>query len=435
MSSPPEASTQNSPVNMESGQSRGGPTQPANRVLWLKKTFRILALASVTFGILVWRRPDQLLHPYIWVEEGTVTLPAFLHHGWLSIFYPVAGYMVLPSKLIFATAASLSFSHLPELTYWLAAAFTFMVVACVAYCPTYLRWPTVCAIAVLLIPTDAEVFAVSEYAFWWGTILVLVSVLWLPTAKKTSLRVALTALGGLSSPLIIPVTVLFLIRACVLRVKREFVILGTAVVVVSTQVACLFLTHNISHKSKILIDPLLLIEKFFGWFVFWSRHSHVGAWRGELIGGVVLCVLAGALLWNRNKLDAGILLLAACLAISIVATLVRVPLDIIHPVLAGPRYFFLPYILLAWLLIQAFCVCGWPGRSVLGILLVFSIHQTVMYGQRFQDTFDWQSEINACAAQTKPYNLPVQFDGSRASAWHVVLDGTQCKQLLSQSLF
>jgi hypothetical protein len=398
-----------------------------------------VGLAIATIVILIWRRPDQLLHPYVWVEEGTITLPAYLHHGWLSLFHPVAGYLVLPSKLIFLTAATLSFAHLPELTYWFTLAFTFFVVACVARCPTYLRWPVACAMAVLLVPTDAEVFAVSEYAFWWGIVLLLVSLLWRPEAGKTWFRGALTVLGGCSSPLVVPLIVLFVARTCVFRTRREYAILAIAIATAAAQIACLLITGNISHHGHtsggVNFDVPMLLEKFFGWFVFWSRHSHIGTWRGVLIGAAVVLITAGTLFRNRKKLDVGVLLVAGCLIVAIMTLIVRVPLAAIHPVLAGPRYFFLPYFLLAWLLIQAAHAAGSWERALVALLLISALHQTLLYGRRYQDPINWQAEIHACAASGKSFILPIQYDGSRATVWKVSLNGDDCRELLSRSIF
>lgn len=397
------------------------------------------ALALATIVILIWRRPDQLLHPYVWVEEGIITLPAYLHHGWLSLFYPVQGYLVLPSKLIFLAAATLSFEHLPKLTYWFTVIFTFFVVACVARCPTYLRWPVACAMAVLLVPTDAEVFAVSEYAFWWGIVLLLVSLLWRSDARGTSFRAVLTVIGGGSSPLIIPLVSLFIVRAFVFRTKREYVILGIAVAIATVQILCLLVTGNILHDASSYgianLNIPILIEKFFGWFVFWSKHSHVGAWRTVLVGVLVILALAGISYRNRKKLDAGTCLLVGGLIIAIAASVARVPLTSIHPILAGPRYFFLPYILLAWLLIRTASDSAVWERSLIVLLLVSALHQTAMYGQRHQDPINWRAEIHACTTSPKPYSLPIQRDGSRATAWNITLSSSECRQLLSRSIF
>jgi hypothetical protein len=54
-------------------------------------------LVGATVVVLFLRRPDQFLSPYIWVEDGTIVLPAFAARGWWSILEPVNGYLICVS--------------------------------------------------------------------------------------------------------------------------------------------------------------------------------------------------------------------------------------------------------------------------------------------------------------------------------------------------
>jgi hypothetical protein len=80
-----------------------------------------IGLAVATIAILAARRPDQFLHPYMWVEDGTQTLPGYLERGWLEVFQPLAGYLVLVSKLMNVAALQLAPLYAPALL----AAFVF----------------------------------------------------------------------------------------------------------------------------------------------------------------------------------------------------------------------------------------------------------------------------------------------------------------------
>src|SRR5260364_84579 len=71
-------------------------------------------------ALLALRRPDELLNPYVWAEDGVVNIRDFIDYGARSIFLTVAGYFVLATKLISVTALSISFKHYPVIANWLA---------------------------------------------------------------------------------------------------------------------------------------------------------------------------------------------------------------------------------------------------------------------------------------------------------------------------
>jgi hypothetical protein len=97
----------------------------------------VVALLVCTLAAMILRRPDQWAAPYVWIEEGTIMLPDFIATGWRALFHPVNGYFLLPTKLILAISATLSFRWLPEIEYWLTLAFTAGVLAAVAFTPTH----------------------------------------------------------------------------------------------------------------------------------------------------------------------------------------------------------------------------------------------------------------------------------------------------------
>jgi hypothetical protein len=189
---------------------------------------RAVAFMFAVFAAMAWRRPDQFLHPYLWVEEGTVFIPQLLQSGWRFLFQPVAGYILLPSKIIFLAAAKISFSNLPQIAYWLTVLFEWSVCLAVAASPTYLRKPTLCAIALLLLPIDSEVYAVTGYAFWFGTILLFLGLLWREDAlDRVKLRAAFVFVGGFSSPMVVPLCIFFAWRSLRANDRREDTITAT----------------------------------------------------------------------------------------------------------------------------------------------------------------------------------------------------------------
>jgi hypothetical protein len=147
------------------------------RVALIPRILELAIFSAVTIVALSLRRPDQFRHPYFWVEDGAI-LGAYSERGFASILEPLNGYHVLATRTLDAVAFKLSILHAPEIAVLLVTAFTAAVVVAVAFSPTHLPWPRSCAIALLIVPTDPEVFAVAEYAFWWAGILLFLALLW-----------------------------------------------------------------------------------------------------------------------------------------------------------------------------------------------------------------------------------------------------------------
>ena len=405
-------------------------SHPIRRWLSSWPAFIVLLVA-----IFIWRRPDQFLHPYVWVEEGTVTLPAYLTEGWKSLFAPMAGYMVVPAKLIFLVAAWLSFAHLPSIEYWLTLIFEVGTLALVAFSPTRLRFPKLAALAIALLPTDSEVFAVSEYAFWWGTIWAFVAIFWDEGDKPRTLwRCVLVAVGGLSSPMAMPIAAILGFRAAALRKRADIVVFAASACVAAAQWATMRMTGALKPPAGMAVDVSAVVTRFFGHFFLASSSVPapvtliVGA--AIVLGGTVFVVV------RRKWRDPYFLMLSACLVASILASATRVPVNVIHPFDAGPRYFFFPYIFLAWLLLYSIPEIGRVPRSLVCVIFAGAFAQFMFHAQRTHERVSWRSELNKCVAVgSAVYPLPIHYDGVQSRMWHVDLTGDQCSDLKSRSIF
>src|ERR1700676_2907779 len=90
---------------------------------------RISALVVITIIVLAYRRPDQFLHPYIWVEDGTLNLSRYAVCGIRCTFWlPIAGFFELIPKLIAIAAFKISIFHAPQISVALTVCFTSAVV-------------------------------------------------------------------------------------------------------------------------------------------------------------------------------------------------------------------------------------------------------------------------------------------------------------------
>jgi len=385
-----------------------------------------IASAAIVFA----RRPDQFLHPYIWVEEGVYTLRFYAESCWGTLFEPLAGYLLTVSKLIDLTAFQLSILWAPEIAAGLAIAFTCAAVVATALSPTHLRWRYACALAAVLAPSTPEVFGTGAYAFWWAGLLLLLALLW--REERQWLRWVYLLVGGLSSPLIGVIMPLFVLRLLVERDRRELMATLVAGAATLAQLVGMHAQAAIGvHAVTAWPSPASLSvipQKFVGAFF------HANAMRP----GVAIAAAIALLAWTlRSRLDRYfVLLVLALIAVAVAMTMRVFPdeLPYIEPFGAGARYFFYPFILLSWILIWLASVAPRPVQAVLAAAFALTL---VLAGPRLSsrhDPLNWKQQVLACA-QADRYELPIHYFGSAKEMWQAKLTGAQCRLLLARSLF
>jgi hypothetical protein len=138
---------------------------------------KAVLLCILITGMLVYRRPDQFSAPYVWVEEMLV-LRDFSEQGLLAVFGTVAGFQYLATRLLLVLSFQSSILHAPAINVALTVAFTCFVALNICFAPTHLRGRFFCAVATLVIPTGAEVYAVAIYTFWWAGLLAILALIW-----------------------------------------------------------------------------------------------------------------------------------------------------------------------------------------------------------------------------------------------------------------
>ena len=382
------------------------------------------------------RRADQYLLAAIWVEDGKFILPEFVNEGAWTLTKPLAGYFLTATKLISVVAYTLSILWAPAIEEVLIVAFTCVVILAVALSPTHLRWPFLCAVAVLLIPTESEVFAVSSYAFWWAGVLLLPALLWDGSRGGGWWRASFIVVGGLSSPAILPVTLLLGLRALVERTRSEAIAFGLAALVSAIQIFGM-LSQNVpvAWLKMAPVLPFLIVQTYVGNF-FYADH-------GAYIGYAAFLALIGWAWAVRSRLDRYFVLL--CLSFVLLSAMIATrnsayPFGFFQSISYAPRYYFYPFIVLAWIMI--FMASVSPRMVQLAAAGVFAAALVVaevvpVNGiglSRRQDPIDWRAHILACA-EAGEYALPIHYIGRADKVWEVRLTGAQCRALLDGSLF
>jgi hypothetical protein len=394
------------------------------------RSAQITALVIASIAILFLRRPDQFLAPAIFAEDGRVILYHYAARGLASIIEPVNGYHILATQLIDLAAFKISLAWTPEISVALVTAFTCAIVIAIALAPTLLPWRFLCALAALLVPSAPENFAVPLYAFWWAGLLLPLALLWDTGRGMTGLRIAFIVIGGLSSPLIVPFAALMALRAIIERNRNELVAAGVALAVAALQVGTMQSTGAMGgalalHGSDIIVAA----DRFAGIFVQgprrWFSEEHPGL--------IVLGFMAFAALLARKRLTwpIGLLVLAWCAACA--ATMLRLPVADLDPVRLGARYFFYPLILFTWLMIWIAACSPHLIRAAFAAGFVLALGYVGANFTRRHEPLSWREHVAACA-RSEQYALPVHTEGKLKDVWAVPLTGTQCRQMIRDSL-
>lgn len=169
----------------------------------LKKE-RILSVSSIfliSFLVIIIRRWSQIEHPAVWVEDGKYVVPDLLTYGWKSIFYPLNGYLIIPSKFCSWLALKISFIHYDIISTFLACIIQAACVAVIGCAPCVLPAQYALAAAAVLVPTNTEVFGLPLYVFWWTTLLLFPALFW--RGNNPFKQTLLVVLGGTSSPVVV----------------------------------------------------------------------------------------------------------------------------------------------------------------------------------------------------------------------------------------
>jgi hypothetical protein len=106
----------------------------------------------------------------------------------------------------------------------------------------------------------------------------------------------------------------------------------------------------------------------------------------------------------------------------------------LHPLRGGPRYFFFPFILTFWILIQFGLTTQrpWLRRSIGLLCLVAGINALPVWSRRHDD-LQWQEHL--LSARLFPeYGIPIQSDGRRDRAWSIGQTGDAWDRLLRRGL-
>lgn len=394
----------------------------------------VVSTIVVAFALWCLRRPDQLLHPYVWSDEYHV-LNLYQDHGLVdTIFSPLKGYFVWPTSASIGFAAWAGFADLPEVEYWLSTAW-FVLTLCVLLLPRSdlrLGWRAGLALILVLAPMNPEVFGIVLYTFWWTSLWPLISFTW--SRDNWWLRGPVLVIGGMSSiagaALAIPSALVFI------RHRRRRDLIATVVLgatLVAQTVA--YLTSARSQQTPLYPGRVVLQElRNFSFYVLsWWRRPDPAVL--DAVGAVLLAAIVAALVLGASRRWGGtrevVLTLAVTLLVVGVISAVPAPL-VTNPTGNGPRYYFLPFVVIGWLLFLIAVTSRWRWvRLLAAAAIIVSLVGLNVDFSRHEKAASWSAQLAQCRTAQGPFYVPVQFTGTLSQMWRtaLVITPATCRRL------
>ncbi|OLP16617.1 hypothetical protein BST81_20695 [Leptolyngbya sp. 'hensonii'] len=396
---------------------------------------KVLLICCLTILVFFLRRSDQFLDPQVWVEDGIYYLPSFLEDSFRSLLEPVppvGGYLTVIPKLISGISLWLVGLHYyPIVSTVFSTLFSGLVMSLIALSPISLKGQVLLVIFALFIPTDVECFVLPSYTFWFAGLALFLLPFWNPDDSKSQkiLRTITLWFCGLSSPAIVPVSTVLLVKSLIskrlfeaLFTLQALLIAGIQIYIYSRNLQSSDQSASLMNLNKISIDHLdKIISKLFGYYSFYSFGNDEA---NLYFGFVIVTIIASAILLIAKKKEIAfenpLISLSFLLFLNIGLVAFRVSVSSIHPYLAGPRYFFYPFILLSWILVQISHQKSNVLRIPAIICLALAVLNALPKFQRHHESLKWNQAVNRLV-QKGEATLPIHFDGVAARKWTVTL--------------
>ena len=325
---------------------------------WREPRLTPWVLASLA-GLLFLRRPDALLAPQLWAEDGSVFLLGQDASGAAALLEPYMGYLhTLPRLTAWAAAVLIDVAWWPAFYNAVAFAVWLAVLARIFSPRLALPHKPWLAVGVLLAVQTPEIFLNVTNAQWVGALLLLQqSLVARPTnARERMSDLALLLLLGLTGPFIIPLLPLFAWRWWRDRHGDNLAVLLLAAACAAVQGACIHHAAITFEHQQAPLDPAAAVIALSRRLVVWPILGPVAARDlpavvQAALGIATTAFLAWRALRSAEHRETRRILLAGG-ALLLAAGFVRMRPDTWagDDLAFSDRYFFPPRAILFWLL-------------------------------------------------------------------------------------
>jgi len=365
-------------------------------------TFIVIAIL-----ILIVRKSDSLSNPQLWAEDGTVFFAQQYEYGAASIFIAYAGYLhIVPRLIATLTDSIFSYSNVPAVYNYACLLITVIVIVHCFSPRLQLPFKPLLALSIVLVPHSLnEVFLNITNIQWILCLLLIITLLKeLPNNKYGNYTLQVMSdfiiiiLTGLTGPFMIFMFPFFVWKYLRMKKTLGYIFLVTAFCIVLVQLIQIVPnTKSVQENSIFNFELYLSVigRQLFGGLFFGRALKYS---NGILTG---ICALAyfGFLLYlsyKKSPEDKRILNVVT-LILSISAAILGAVIinhnfsPLIMEISTGCRYFYVPYVMIAWSLI--FCINQygiWKNIFVISSLLLI-LYSSVSVGMRTKmEDYNWK---------------------------------------------
>ena len=387
-------------------------------------TNRAKDIAFILFAVLLLlvRKSDSLFNPQLWAEDGTVFFAQQYEHGLASMFTTYAGYLhIVPRLIAFMAETFFPYALIPAVYNYTALIITIIVIAHCFSPRLLLPQKPLLALFIVLVPQPRnEVFLNITNIQWLLCLLLVLTLLKESPDKKYGSYplqvisdILIIILAGLSGPFMVLMLPFFAWKLFNLKNSYGYTMLTLACCAALVQVFFLMM-HNETIQGGSVFDAdayiSMFARKLFGGLFFGYALKYGNA-IGTSIGALVYFSLLVYISYSKSPDDrycmTRVLLLLGIAAAIVGAAIIRYNFSPLILVLSGYRYFYVPYVLVAWSIIM--CLDqrrSWKNIFVF-ISLVLILYSSLAFGFRTAMVdHQWKSHARLIGSQDT-VNIPI----------------------------
>jgi hypothetical protein len=380
------------------------------------------ATLFVCLIILILRKTDSVANPQLIAEDGPVFFMGAYVQGLAAFITPSAGYLHTVPRIIAWIAGHFDPLIIPAIYNYSSLLIHLGVIAAIFSGRISLPVKPLFALLLVLVPHTGEIFIHLTNLQWIlaAAILLLLLSNDAETRPQIACDIFILTACGLTGPFLIILLPLFFIRLYFRR--SRYSLLLTAAALFPSLIQTWFMVNNYTTDASAgSFKPLTLATIICGrlftalFSAHLIRYFHTSyIWIGTGIIGTVATLLLGfrkgPYRTTRIMLSCAIFLLAIPVAVKFARHHL-----ILSFMLNGDRYFFMPHLLLLWLLLLSAYENRSKARYAFSALLAASIIISFpsMKSPPAKD-LQWKDHVDAIRNH-EPFDIPINPDGCRIS--------------------